>query len=710
MQNSPTTMKDYHKAIDDALNDKFLRRTLDKFAVEYRASRDKVFTEVDERGLIAKIAAVKDDACHRMEELYEQFKKEAEKRGVHVHRAVDAAEANEIISRIAKENNVKRIVKSKSMTAEETHLNDKLLKDNFIVDETDLGEWIIQLRKEGPSHMVMPAIHLSRYQVAEDFTKETGVKQDPEDIQKLVKVARVQLRRKFIAADMGVSGANFAIAETGSIAIVTNEGNGRLCNTLPRVHVAIVGLDKLIPTLDDALTALLVLPRNATSQRLTSYVSFICGASECQPNPDNRKIMHIVFLVNGRTDIAKDPLFSQIFRCVRCGACANVCPVYRLVGGHRMGHVYIGAIGLILTYFFHDRDVAKVLCQNCIGCEACKDVCAGGIDLPRLIREIRSRFSREDGAPVEAALLGRVMKDRATFHRLLKFIRFSQKPVAGRDGFVRHLPSVLLGKHSFKSLPALAPRAFRETWSATAPHIAEPKLKIGLFAGCAQDFIYPEQLEAAVKLFARHGVAVEFPMEQTCCGLPLSMMGQSDVAKEVAKQNIAAFAGEYDAIVTLCASCASHLKHAYTDMLGVRAAPFSEKVIDFSSFVHDKLGLAAEDFLNSGEKTTYHTPCHLCRGLGVTKAPRELIGDAAEYVPCAEETVCCGFGGSYSAKFPEISAQLLRNKLDNIEKTGASRLVTDCPGCVMQLRGGADKRGLPLKVTHIAELLAENMK
>ena len=209
---APKTLSDYRKDIDSALEDSFLRRTLDTFAVAYRANREAVFKEVDERGLIKQIADAKDDACKHMEELYEQFRRVAEERGVHVHRAATAEDANRIIASIARENNVKRVIKSKSMTAEEIQLNPYLEKEGFIVDETDLGEWIIQLRHEGPSHMVMPAIHLSRYQVADDFTKETGVKQDAEDIQRLVKVARVQLRRKFINGDMGISGCNFAVA------------------------------------------------------------------------------------------------------------------------------------------------------------------------------------------------------------------------------------------------------------------------------------------------------------------------------------------------------------------------------------------------------------------------------------------------------------------------------------------------------------------
>ncbi|MDR1777390.1 MAG: LUD domain-containing protein [Desulfovibrio sp.] len=716
MHQAPNTLSEYRKEIDSALQDEFLRRTLDTFAVAYRANRETIFQEVDERGIINQIAESRDKACKRMEELYAQFKEQAEKRGVRVHRAKDATEANEIIARIARENKVKRIVKSKSMTAEETQLNERLFADNFIVDETDLGEWIIQLRHEGPSHMVMPAIHLSRYQVADDFTKATGVKQDT-DIQKLVKVARVQLRRKFIQADMGISGCNFAIAENGTVTIVTNEGNARMVTTLPRVHVAIAGLDKLTPTLEEALTALLVLPRNATGQRLTAYVSWICGAGPCSVNPDGKKILHVVFVDNGRTEIAKDPLFSQIFRCVRCGACANVCPVYRLVGGHKMGYIYIGAIGLILTYFFHGKDKAKVLCQNCVGCEACKNVCAGGIDLPRLIREIRSRLTDEQGGDTQAVLLSSVMKNRKLFHSLLKFAKYAQKPFTGGTGFQRHLPAMFLGKHGYKALPAIAAQSFRDRWPEIAPRAHEPKFRVALFSGCAQDFVYPEQLEDAVKILAARGVEVDFPLEQSCCGLPLEMMGQRKTAVEVAEQNVRAFSRKsYDAVITLCASCASHLKHNYETLLAGNAGlygktrEFAEKVVDFSSFVHDTLGLGSDDFNNSGQKVAYHASCHLCRGLGVRQAPRDLIKAAAEYAPGEEEELCCGFGGTYSVKFPEISAQLLEKKLDALRKTGATRLVVDCPGCVMQLRGGAEKQGLNVKVDHVADLLAENLK
>jgi len=245
-------------------------------------------------------------------------------------------------------------------------------------------------------------------------------------------MAGVILRKEYVQADMGISGANFAVAETGAIGMVTNEGNGRLVTTLPRVHVALVGLEKLTPTLHDALRVLRALPRNATGQQITSYVTWISGTNECKSAPGGKKIMHVVFLDNGRCGLAKDKDFSQVLRCIRCGACANVCPVCRVVGGHKYGHVYIGAIGLIMTYFFHGRDKANFLVQNCVNCGACKEVCAAGIDLPRLIKEIHARIQDEEGHPVQSKLLGMVLKNRTLFHTLFKNMRWAQKPFAER--------------------------------------------------------------------------------------------------------------------------------------------------------------------------------------------------------------------------------------------------------------------------------------
>ena len=716
MQNAHN-MKEYKGELSGALHNDFLREAMDKFAVAYRTARSNAFAGMDVDGLIQEIAKGKDEAMAHMDELLAQFTKNAEALGVTVHVAKTAQEANEIIGRIAQKAGVKRIVKSKSMTAEETHLNDHLEALGLEVTETDLGEWIIQLRHEGPTHMVMPAIHLSRYQVADLFSDVTGAKQEV-DIQKLVKVARRELRRKYVEADMGISGGNFAIAETGTIALCTNEGNARLVTTLPRVHVALVGLDKLTTNINDALRVIRALPKNATGQAITSYVSWITGAGECQSSANGKKEMHVVFLDNGRSKMAKDPLFSQVLRCVRCGACANVCPVYRLVGGHQLGHVYIGAIGLILTYFYHGREKAKNLVQNCINCGACKAVCAGGIDLPRLIKEVHARIQDEEGHPLQSSLLAKVLKSRKLFHTLLRTAKSVQKPITGGTPYLRHLPMIFARGQEFRALPAIAETPFRDRFESLKPKVVNPKLRVALFSGCVQDFVYPEQAEAAVKIMGKHNVDVTFPMEQSCCGLPVVMMGEREASRSVAAQNVNAIDPDScDYILTLCASCASHFKHGYPEILAddpamsAKAKKFADKVIDYSSFVHDVLQVEAGEFAADGKKTTYHAPCHLCRGLGVTKAPRELMTTCGlNYVPAEEEDVCCGFGGTYSMKFPELSAELLKKKLANAEKTGAELLLTDCPGCIMQLRGGLEAKGSTMQVRHVAEALAERLK
>jgi len=711
--------KSYKQQLKEALGDKFLRTALDTFNTVYRENRPAVYQGIDFEGIKKEIAAGKDAALPSLMELFEEFKVNAEAAGAKVHVAKDAREANEIIAAIAKENNAKKIIKAKSMTAEETFLNDYLEKEGFTVTETDLGEWIIQLRHEGPSHMVMPAIHLSRYQVGDLFEDVTKKKQDSKNIDKLVKVARQELRPAFLEADMGISGANFAIAESGTLGLVTNEGNMRLVTTLPKVHVALVGYDKLIPDLKSMLRILKVLPRNATGQAITSYVTWIKGATECGSAPSNRKIIHIVFLDNGRLALAKDTVFAEALRCIRCGACANVCPIYSKVGGHKYGHVYIGAIGLILTLFYHGKENARAIVRNCINCQSCKEVCPVDIDLPHLIKKTyRAVLDQEGKTPVKNFLLAKVMKNRKLFHFILRHAHLAQKSLSKNEPMIRHLPHFFEKEHGFRSLPVIAKTPVRDQWKQLRPQVVQPKHTIGFFAGCAIDFIYPEQAKALLKLLKGHDVQVEFPMNQTCCGLPALMVAEEGTAKEVALQNIKAMQPrDYDYILTLCASCASHLKHNYPkifkedpdtpDSLKV----FVDKIIDFSSFMVNVLNVSSEEFKGIHKKVAYHSPCHLCRGLHVIEEPRKLIELAGyEYVRSKDEDVCCGFGGSYSVDFPEISSEILKKKLDNIEDTDAQLLVTDCPGCVIQLRGGMDKRGSKIQVKHIAEVLAEGKK
>jgi len=709
-------IKSYKKQLKEALKDTFLRTALDNFNTVYRENRPNVYRGIDFEGIRDEIAVGKDAALPHLEEMFDAFKVNAEAAGTKVHVARDAAEANAIIAGIAEDGGAKKIIKAKSMTAEETFLNHHLEGAGFHVTETDLGEWIIQLRHEGPSHMVMPAIHLSRYQVGDLFETVTREKQDSEDIDKLVKVARKKLRPAFLEADMGISGANFALADSGTLGLVTNEGNMRLVTTLPKIHVALVGYDKLLPDLKSALRIIKVLPRNATGQAITSYVTWIKGANESLSSPTERKEMHVVFLDNGRLSLAKDPVFSEVLRCIRCGACANVCPIYSKVGGHKYGHVYIGAIGLILTLFYHGKENARAIVQNCINCQTCKTVCPVDIDLPHLVKKTyRAVMDQEKKTPVKNLILSKVMKNRKLFHFLLRQAYLAQRPFTKGQPMIRHLPHFFGKAHGFRSLPAIAKVPLRDQWDRPKPTGSNPKHRIALFAGCAMDFIYPEQGRALLEIIRGRSVQAAYPMDQNCCGLPALMAGEEETAKELARQNVRAFSsGPYDHILTLCASCASHLKHNYIKIFKEEPdAPknlkaFTDKIIDFSSFMVNVLKLSPEEFRGPKKKIAYHAPCHLCRGLGVTEEPGKLIELAGyEYVKSKDEDVCCGFGGSYSVDFPEISAEILKKKLDNVEATDAEVLVTDCPGCVLQLRGGMDKRGGKIKVKHIAEIIAE---
>jgi len=714
---APKTMAAYHEELKTALADTFVRETLDNIAVATRANRERIFSGINEKEHVAANVAAKDYAMDHYDELYAMFAQEAAKRGAVVHYAASGVEANAIIAKIAKDNDVKLVSKTKSLTSKEILLNPALEAAGCEVVEGDLGEWILQLRDEYPGHLVLPAMHLSRRQVAQTFSEATNFTHEA-DIPKLVTVARRVLRHKFAAADMGITGANFLVAETGTVGICTNEGNARLVTTLPRVLVSLAGLDKIVRTTREALNAQYVLARNGTGQPITSYLTWMTGAMEDLRNPDKKKIYHIVILDNGRKALAKDPLCRESLRCIRCGACANVCPVYRLVGGQAMGHVYVGAIGLILTYFFHGKDKARNIIQNCINCEACKTVCAGGVNLPAVMAELRARMNEEEGSPIESTLLAKVLSNRKLFHTLLRFGKWAQKPMTMGSPYIRHLPEIFLKGQGFRALPAIADTPFRDMWEKMETTIKpDAAIKVGIFAGCAQDFIYPEQLVAAVKVLKSKGCAVDFPMGQSCCGLPVQMMGERNASETVAKNNLIAFdAADCDYIVTLCASCASHLKHSYSRVLNNypelagKVKQFTKKVMDFSSFSLNVLNISEADLNKSGENVCYHAPCHLCRGMGVTEEPRALIGMAAHYKAAEEEDVCCGFGGSYSVKFPEVASQVLEKKMANLEATGASTLVTDCPGCVIQLRGGQEKRGKKLNVEHMAELIARQIK
>lgn len=706
---------EFKESISKAVNNANLTGALGKFSEAYKVNRAKAYEGIDFEELRGKIAELKSYAASHLDELSDQFTRNAEAAGATVFRSSDPAKVREYILKVAQDNNVKTVVKSKSMATEEIHLNPYLEKAGIEVGETDLGEWIIQLAGQTPSHMVMPAIHMTKEEVSDLFSKEVNERLTS-DIPRLVKVAREQLRPSFLAADMGISGGNIAVAETGSIVLMTNEGNARLVTSLPKIHIALVGIEKLIEKYADVATILKALPRSATAQLLTSYVSIITGPT---PNPDGSiKDLHIILMDNRRSEMAADPKFKQALQCIRCASCLNVCPIFRLVGGHVFGKVYTGGIGTILTAWFDELKKSEDIQGLCIQCGACKDVCPGKIDIPELIMEIRRRLVKDQGLPLLQKTIYAVVNNRKLFHGMLRAASIAGKPFTSGK-FVRHLPLFLADLTDGRSLPAIAEEPFRDRFKK----IRQPKLKekAAFYAGCLIDFAYPEMGESLIKILNKGGIEVIFPEDQTCCGAPARYNGAYEVAASNAVDNIKALLQEeVTYVVSACPTCTVALDHEFIstfESLGQtewlpQAKVLAGKTIDLSTLVTKLVG-EGRLTLKEGQKLgaiTYHDSCHLKRTLKVSEQPRELLQKAGyELTEMFECDTCCGMGGSYSMKLPEISAPILQRKLRNIKETGAPTVAMDCPGCVMQIRGGMDQDGADIKVRHTVEILAEQV-
>lgn len=323
-----------------------------------------------------------------------QLEEKVKAAGGHVHWAQNAEEANQIVVQIAKEHNVKTAVKSKSMATEEIGLNHALEQAGIQAIETDLGEYIVQLAGTGPSHILVPAVHLKKEEIAALFSAKLNM-DAPTDAIELARIAREVLREKFLHADMGITGGNFLLAETGTLVMVTNEGNGRMCSTIPDLHVAIVGIDKVIPDWESLTVFLKLLARSGTGQKLTTYTQFITGPRQEEGEFGPREF-HLVLLDNGRSNVLKDPIGREVFKCIRCGACANICPVYKNVGGFAYGWFVSGPIGAILSPQMLGTKAARELPYASTLCGACAEVCPVKIPIPTILRHLRRRVAQGD--------------------------------------------------------------------------------------------------------------------------------------------------------------------------------------------------------------------------------------------------------------------------------------------------------------------------
>lgn len=382
---------EFHTNVQGALADVELRGALAKGTSTVQNRRDTAAASVPEwEDLRTRAAELKAHTLGTLAEQLELFEANATAHGAVVHWANTAEEARSIITSLAKNAGGRIAVKSKSMTSEEIGLNEALLEAGTTPIETDLGEWIVQLAGETPSHIVAPALHKSRAAIRRLF-EEVFAREMPEDAEGLTEFARLELRRSFATADVGISGANFLIAETGSLLILENEGNIRLTTSMPRTHIALVGIEKVIPRVEDLDVFLRLIGRSGTGQALTVYQSLITGTKH-QPEDDGPEALHIVLLDNGRSELLRDEATAHTLACIRCGACLNTCPVYRQIGGHAYGSVYPGPIGAILTPLLAGHSSARELPFASTLCGACRDVCPVKIDIPKVLLHLREEI------------------------------------------------------------------------------------------------------------------------------------------------------------------------------------------------------------------------------------------------------------------------------------------------------------------------------
>jgi L-lactate dehydrogenase complex protein LldF len=441
-----------------ALGDPQLRENMRNATSTIRDKRARVVAELpDWEELRESGRAIKADVMHRLDEYLLQFEAAVLAGGGHVHWARDGAEANAVALDVARAHGASEVVKVKSLTTDEIELNKALAAGGVQAIETDFAELILQLDGDWSSHILVPAIHRNRTEIRDLFLRTISAGPLSDEPHELAEVARLYLREKFLTAKVGVSGANFAVAETGAVVVVESEGNGRMCTTLPPVLVTVVGIEKLIPTFADLDVFLQLLPRSSTGERMNPYTSIWTGVTA----DDGPQEFHVVLLDNGRTRVLADEVGRAALHCIRCSACLNVCPVYSRTGGHAYGSVYPGPIGAILTPQLLGVENAKSLPYASTLCGACYEVCPVKIDIPSVLLHLRREVVSQAGATRERAgmrFVARVFGSARRYRRAQRLARRLQGPA-------RRLPGPLATWRRARELPPIPKETFREWWS-----------------------------------------------------------------------------------------------------------------------------------------------------------------------------------------------------------------------------------------------------
>jgi L-lactate dehydrogenase complex protein LldF len=456
----------FPRAARTALADSQLRRNLGHATTTIRDKRARVVGEVpDWEALRDAGAEIKDRALRHLDVHLERLEEAVQRAGGTVHWARDGAEAAAVVAEVARAHGSDEVIKVKSLATDEIDLNERLEAFGVHAVETDLAELINQLSNDTSSHILVPAIHRNRAQIAALFRRELGVEVSDEPAE-LTAAARAHLRAKFLSVPVGVSGANFAVAETGHVVVLESEGNGRMCTTLPEVLVSVVGIEKILPRWRDLEVMLQLLPRSSTGERMNPYTSIWSGVAD----GDGPREFHLVLLDAGRTDVLADEVGRAALRCIRCSACLNVCPVYERTGGHAYESVYPGPIGAILTPQLQGLENAPTLPWASSLCGACYEVCPVKIDIPSILVHLRGRVVREVGAPAPEraamAAMARVFSSRRAYEAAQRAAKLGRGPLAG---------AALRPWTRSRELPEVPKQTFRDWWRDSRPQADRPR-------------------------------------------------------------------------------------------------------------------------------------------------------------------------------------------------------------------------------------------
>ena len=652
-----------------------------------------------------EVRATKLRCLAKQDELVERFADKVRRRGAAVFMAKDGPAAIDYILKIARQRDAKIVAKSKSLTSEEIEVNQPLEAAGLEVIETDLGELIIQQVHEKPYHLVFPAVHKTVADVAEIFRQATG-EDIADDADAVMRAVRRFVRPYFLKADIGMTGANLGIAELGFIVIETNEGNGRLVTSIPDVHICIMGREKIVETVEDALQMMLAHPISAVGQHLTTYETLMGGRSPLGRGEGNRsRESHIIILDNGRSRMRQDPLMQDALNCIRCAACMNICPTYGVVGGHAFGYIYPGPIGIPWTASVHGLEKAGEFAHLCVSCGLCKEICPAEIDIPMMISAVKDRYSRLEKHPLvnralmaaeDMAKLGSVTAPVSNWFMNNQFFRSQMEKVVGID--------------RRRQLPAFRRKTLAKRFDQRgATLVSNPVHHVAFFADIYANYNAPELGMAAVERLEKRGCKVLMPPQQGC-GYPYIGYGDLQRAKKAAEENVRNLAyytrQGYD-IVSTEPTAVYCLKVSYPKLLNDRqdAVEVANRTYEYFEYLEKlenetpidcRLHLAGNHF-------GFHIACHQ-RALGAGAHAIAYLKKRGAEVEVIESGTCCGMAGTFGLKEGmlgyELSQAVGEPLFQAFRDSGMQAIVTESSVCKIQLQEGTG-----LKVYHPLDLL-----